>query len=314
MRAALIYNPSAGKRRELRLAMVQAAAAELNAAGHSTTIIPTRGPGTAGNQAEEAIASGHNTVFACGGDGTVNEVMQGVIASRSEVPLGIIPLGTGNVLAHDIRVPNDPAQAVRTQLTREAASVAAGKLTYTINDGSTRSTYFAVTAGVGSDAEMLYRVTAEVKGRWGMFGYLFEGLRVGLLGKWTPFELSFRDETTGQPRTEQVLQIMAVRVTEFGPYLRHMAPGAALHRNDFQLVIYKTRHPYRYFRHALDAWRRVPSNVKGIERTYATVIECREAISHDSVRVEVDGETVGKLPARIEIVPNAIRLFLPPRD
>lgn len=291
--------------------MVQAAAEVLHAAGHATTLVPTRGPGTAGNQAEEAIATGHDVIFACGGDGTLNETMQGVVASRADVPLGVIPLGTGNVLAHDLRIPNDPASAARAQLERTPVSVAAGKLTYTIHDGSTRATYFVVTAGIGCDAEMLYRVTADVKNRWGMWGYLFHGFNVGLLGEWTPFDINFYDVTQQRQRTERVLQLMAVRVTEFGPYLRHMAPGAALNRNDFQLVIYKTRNPFRYFRHAIDAWRRWPSNVKGIERTYATQVSCTEIAGQTAVRTEVDGETIGRLPAKIEIVPNAVRLFLP---
>ena len=311
MRAAFIYNSSAGKKREQRLAMVQAAAAELNSAGHATTLIPTRGPATAGNQAEEAIASGHDVIFACGGDGTFNETMQGVIASRANVPMGLIPLGTGNVLASDLQIPRDPAQAARLQLTRKAVAVSTGKLTYTIRDGSTRSTHFIVCAGIGCDAEMIYRTTTEVKKRWGMWGYWFHGMKVGLFSTWTPFDISFYDTAQQKQRTERIMQLMAVRVTEFGPYMRHMAPGAALTRDDFQLVLYKTRNPFRHARHALDAWARWPSDVKGIERTHATEITCTEIAGHSAVRAEVDGETVGRLPVKIEIVPKAVKLFLP---
>ncbi|MEO6120054.1 MAG: acylglycerol kinase family protein, partial [Terriglobales bacterium] len=101
-RAALLYNPTSGQRRHLRLARVEAAARALNAGGVATTLIPTMAAGSAGQQAAEAIADGHDAIFACGGDGTVHEVLQGMVAHAPDVPLGIIPLGTGNVLAFDL--------------------------------------------------------------------------------------------------------------------------------------------------------------------------------------------------------------------
>src|SRR5438270_11951960 len=104
-KAALIYNPASGRNRHLHLKKVETAAAVLRGAGVEATVIATRGPGTGGDQAREAITLGHDTIFACGGDGTLNDVVQGLVrdpenangaadASNKNVALGIVPLGT----------------------------------------------------------------------------------------------------------------------------------------------------------------------------------------------------------------------------
>src|SRR3954468_11108478 len=93
-KAALIYNPASGSGHKLRVQKVEAAADVLRAAGVETSLIPTRGAGSAGEQASEAISAGHDAVFACGGDGTVLDVLQGMIASGGGTPLGLVPLGT----------------------------------------------------------------------------------------------------------------------------------------------------------------------------------------------------------------------------
>src|SRR5947207_613455 len=121
--AALIYNPAAGRNRHLHLNKVETAASVLRAAGVEANLIPTRGPDTGGAQAREAIAARHDTIFACGGDGTLNDVLQGIVrdpanssANAPEVALGIVPLGTGNVVASDQGISWDPTRAIRQQL------------------------------------------------------------------------------------------------------------------------------------------------------------------------------------------------------
>ena len=127
-RAALLYNPSSGRQHALRLHKVEAAAGVLREAGVETSLIPTRAAGSAGEQAREAIAAGHDAIFACGGDGTVLDVLQGVAEQHPDIPLGIVPLGTGNVLAYDLGIPNDPAAAMRAQLQFAPRKIAAGRV------------------------------------------------------------------------------------------------------------------------------------------------------------------------------------------
>src|SRR5947207_5256831 len=134
-KAALIYNPASGRNRHLRLQKIEAAASTLRAAGVEVTLIATRAPNSGGRQAQEAIAAGHDTLFACGGDGTLNDVLQGLVSegpqmNPSNVALGIVPLGTGNVVASDQGIFWDPAVAIKQQLNFAPRRIAAGKIEY----------------------------------------------------------------------------------------------------------------------------------------------------------------------------------------
>jgi len=94
-KAVLLYNPLSGGRRGRRLADVEAAAAVLQSGGVEVSIAPTRAAADAAEQVREAIAEGCDTVFACGGDGTIHDVLQGL--ATTQAALGIIPLGTATL-------------------------------------------------------------------------------------------------------------------------------------------------------------------------------------------------------------------------
>src|SRR5947209_17778977 len=114
-RAALFYNPLSGRRRKHRVKDVEAAAAVLRSAGIEVDVEPTRAASDAAAQVQMAIRDGFDTIVACGGDGTVHDVLQGL--ATKNVALGIIPLGTANAMAHDLRLPLNAAAAARALLT-----------------------------------------------------------------------------------------------------------------------------------------------------------------------------------------------------
>src|SRR5271170_5870807 len=108
--ALLIYNLSCGRRRESRFTEIEEAARILNAAGIRTELSPTTGPGSATGIARHAVAQNRELVIACGGDGTVNEVINGLAGSN--VPMALLPAGTANILAKELGIPwNLPAAA-----------------------------------------------------------------------------------------------------------------------------------------------------------------------------------------------------------
>src|SRR6202049_131375 len=113
-KAILLYNPLSGRRRGRRLADIEAALSVLRGAGVEASAAPTRAASDATDHTKQAIAEGCDTIFACGGDGTVHEVLQGLVGA--DTALGIIPLGTANSLAHDLRLPLSPAAAARAAL------------------------------------------------------------------------------------------------------------------------------------------------------------------------------------------------------
>ena len=97
----LIYNPASGGKKEKRAQAIAQVLAVLQSAGVQAEAVATTHAGSATIQTEQAMASGFDTVLACGGDGTVNEVLNGLVRSGSQAALGVIPLGSGNLLATD---------------------------------------------------------------------------------------------------------------------------------------------------------------------------------------------------------------------
>src|ERR1700680_155125 len=127
-KAILLYNPLSGRRRGRRLADVEAALSVLRSAGVEASAAPTRAASDATDQTKQAIAEGCDTIFACGGDGTVHDVLQGLVGTSAA--LGIIPLGTANSLAHDLRLPLSPAGAAPGALTAQPRRIAVGRVEY----------------------------------------------------------------------------------------------------------------------------------------------------------------------------------------
>lgn len=312
-RAALIYNPVSGTKRHMRLAHVESAAGVLQAAGVEVRLVPTTAKGSASAQARELANEGLDTIFACGGDGTMHDVLQGIVGT--ETSLGLIPLGSGNVLAHDLGMPIEAAGAAREQLEWKPRSLCAGKVEYTNRDGVSESRYFATTVGIGWDAEMLYRVTVETKSRLGLLAYIYEGSKLALMYGFPPFDAEYAD-SNGTRSKLTISQVMAVRISNFGSFMRRFAPGAALVRDDMQLVLFRTRRLWRYVAYMLGVTVGANWPVGGVDLVHASEIICHPIPGHSvhrgrHIAVEADGEVLGTLPAKIQVVPQAFKLLMP---
>lgn len=315
-RAALLYNPLSGGRQERRLADVEAVLKVLREAGVEVSANITGGAVRAAEQARQAVVSGCDVVFACGGDGTVHDVLQGLVGSQTA--LGVIPLGTANALAHDLGLPLEPVQAARALLTAEPRRFAAGRVDYRDLAGQRSSRYFTVAAGVGVDAHLFYELSATVKSRLGMSAYYAHSTYLWLTHPMDWFEVEF-PEPGGGPRREAVSELLAVRIAQFGGVLRELAPGASLDTDQLRLVLFKTRSRFRYLRYIACKLLGLKGSVPGIELISVERVACRQAAQEDKaaqptrIFVEADGEPIGILPAEISIVPDALTLLMPRR-
>lgn len=323
-KAVLIYNPKSGAASADRLRRVENAADFLCSAGVKATLVPTHGPGTAGQQAAHEIANGADTIFACGGDGTIHEVLQGIIGT--DATLGVIPLGTANALAFDLKIPRDAALAARFALQAEPRPVAVGRLEYLCSSGECRSRHFIVATGIGADARMAYVLSAEFKRNHGMAAYYAKATQIWATHDFPPFEVQFNDLERGMTRRELVSQLLAVRITDFGGILRRMAPRAELKRDDLELVLFKTGRRSDYLRFIAGNMFGRKSAVPNIEFVRSDRVECRAASEErisakwkrkfrpSTIHVEADGEPLGRIPAAITIVPKAVKLLFPVRQ
>jgi len=307
-KAALLYNPLSGRRRERRVKDVEAALAVLQEAGVEANAEPTLGPATAGDQAREAIAQGCDTILACGGDGTVNDVLQGMVGT--DAALGVIPLGTANALAHDLRLPFSVAASAHAALAGQRRRVAVGRVDYQKFDGGSDSRYFTVAAGIGVDAHLFYKLNMLLKGHLGMAAYYFQATRLWLTHRMQNFAVEI-----GGSCYEDVSQLLAVRIRDFGGILRELAPGASLESDDLRLVLFRTTRRAAYLRYIIRGLLASKEEVKGIELHSGGKVICRapgqSAGTQRKIYVEADGELLGTLPAEISVVPDALTLLVP---
>jgi diacylglycerol kinase (ATP) len=320
-KAALLYNPASGRQRERRLHHVEEAAEVLRAAGVEALCVPTRAAGTAGEQAREAVAAGCDTILACGGDGTVHEILPGVAGSAAA--LGVIPLGTGNGLANDLGISHHTAKAARQLLEAEPRRIALGRVEFQDREGRAAQRYFTVAAGAGGDARMLYEAGHQAKGRHGMLAYYVAVAWQLLTYPLPPFEVEYRESGSGDRRVVEVSQALAVRIRDFGGIVRKVAPQAGLERDDFQLLLVRSARRLAYVRYIVQTFLDRPRKVRDIDLVHATEASFRELAPDDprraawpqrppcAIYTEADGEVLGRLPLRLSMVPAALNLLYP---
>lgn len=307
-KALLLYNPLSGRRRDRRLQDVQSALRVLQNAGVNASVAATIAPGPASNQVQQAIAEGCDTVFACGGDGTVHDVLQGLVGTGTA--LGIIPLGTANVLTHDLGLPFSPAAAAQAALQAKPLRIALGRLDYQDFEGRPTSRYFTITVGIGADAYLFHKLDANAKQALGLAAYYVKATHVWLTHKMKFFEIDYEED--GQRHRTQTTQLLAVRIADFGDGLRKLAPGASLLRDDLRLVLFQTRSRWAYLRYILRGLLGVNWRVPGIDLAYSLEATCwQDEPAQSKIFVEADGELLGTLPARISVVRDALTILVP---
>lgn len=309
-RVALIYNPASGQHSARRKAAVQDALAVLVDAGIAAEAFETNAPGSATVFAQEAVRRGCDTILACGGDGTVHEILQSLVGT--DVALGVIPLGTANALAADLGLTASPAKVVRKLLGATPVRISVGRIHYQDKDGKPDSRYFAVAAGVGADALLMARMDAGLKRRLGYVLYMYEAFRIWATHPFPLFEVVLPVNGNGSARVVDVSQLLAVRVRSFGGALRYLAPGASVRNGSLSLLAFKTRSRFRYMLFLLAVLAGRHTFAKEVELMESPSIECRLRDSADGdFFVEADGEVLGLLPARMEVVHHALNLLVP---
>ena len=289
---------------------VQEAMAVLAEAGITAEAFVTEEAGSATVLAREAMRQGCDTIFACGGDGTVHEVLQSIVGS--DVALGVIPLGTANALAADLGLTASPAKVARALLDASPLRVSVGRIHYHDSAGNTRSRFFTVAAGVGADALLMSRLDARLKRRLGYVLYLIEAFRIWATHSFPLFEAELPPDGDAAGRVVQVSQLLVVRVRSFGGVLRHLAPGASLRNGKLSLLAFKTRSRFRYMLFLLAVIAGRHTFAREVELVESPSVECRVRNgSKEPLFVEADGEVLGVLPVRIEVVPHSLMLLVP---
>lgn len=153
-------------------------------------------------QAKDAVAQGADVVMACGGDGTVRSVAESLAGTG--VPLGLLPAGTGNLLARTLGTPLELPEAARVALTGDDRAIDIGRVRATGPESDGIEHVFLVMAGTGFDADVMANTPEGLKGRVGPFAYVVSGLRA-MRGRRTKVVIRIDDGPPMRRRTRTVL-------------------------------------------------------------------------------------------------------------
>jgi diacylglycerol kinase family enzyme len=316
-KAALLYNPDSGGSRK-RQRELESALAVLRNAAVEANLFPTESRGHGGDAARQAMDSGCDTIFACGGDGTIHNIAQ--VLANSSVALAILPIGTANALAHDLDLPLSVTAAAQAALQAVPRRVALGRVEYTDLQGKPGARYFVVAAGMGVDAHLFYKLHSGTKQRMGMAAYYAKAWNLWFTHPMTRFVAEYVESGSNERQCAEVTELLGVRIGNFGGVIQELAPGAALDRDDVRVVFCRTASRLAYLAYVTRGLLRRRWTIPGIDLAHVTSVSCRyrdvsdaETREQRKIYVEADGELLGALPALITVVPNALTLLAPAR-
>lgn len=257
--------------------------------------VATAGPGHATRLAAEGVASGADLILVAGGDGTINEALNGMAGSA--VPLAPLPAGTANVLCMELGLGSSMRAVARRLHTLQPERVAVGRV---VGDGYAR--YFLLMAGAGLDAEIVAGVNPAIKNRLGKIAYWIAGF--SQFGRRLP-QFIVRAEGR-QFRTGFAL---ASRVRNYGGDLE-IARTASLLSEDFELVVFEGETTLRFVKYFVGVLSGALAGMRGVAILRTRSIEISSG-NGARIRTQIDGEEASPLPVCLEVVPAALTLLVP---
>jgi len=302
---AIVANPRAANGRAGRSA--RKLERILTANGLRATLRLTAGPGDATRLAREAVAAKADVLLAVGGDGTLNEVVNGFLPTRaqgpSETALAIAPVGTGTDFAKTVRQSADPDEILARIRSDRRREIDVGRAEFPTLDGAPNERYFVNIAEFGSGGAVVEKVNRTTKVLGGKMSFLLAILSV--MPKYVNTRVSWRldDGTAGEG---VVNNFVVANGRYFGGGLLP-APNAELDDGLFDVVVFGDMDWKTIRRHLKDLRQGTHLAMKEVafHRAREVTVESRERAFLD-----LDGELVGVDPTRFEIVPKVIDLLV----
>ena len=294
MKIKLIINPTAPKYRDVKT--LEVLKGYFGRHNISTHIFMSEKPGDATRAAREGVEQGYDIVVACGGDGTLREVVSGI--SGSSVRLGIIPLGTGNIIAKELEIP--------LGLKKACSTIIEGKVE-NIDVGKSGENYFILAAGVGYDGETVWHMNPNVKSRVGRLAYVLAGLKVVL--KYRPREYRVEsDKFTGRVKA---LGIVVCNAAHYGAKFLQLKEDISINDGYFDVCIFTGKS-------GLDIFKIFFHVCAGLKIPQVNFISFKtknlKVYSDRRVHVQNDGDLLGMLvlrPMEFNIIEKGLSVIVP---
>jgi len=286
----VIYNPAARRASEEKIAR---ATAYLKEKGFDVELLRTEMAGQARQLAADALKRTPRLIIAAGGDGTVNEVINGIV--RTDTPLGVLPLGTTNVLAKELDIPEDIYGALETAVTSRPKKVSLGM----IETGSGRdyaARFFCLMAGIGLDGKAVYDVNAALKKISGKAAYILSGI-YNIMG-YSPEKLTF----TVDGKEYSGYSAVIGKAAKYGGNFK-VTPDASLLDPSLFVCLFKSGRRRDLLRYAMGV-------IRGKHLTYRDVVylKAMEIEVRGNAHIQIDGDYLGLTPAKVSTARDVLTL------
>ena len=286
-------------------------ASELRSHFGAFSVAFTKAPGDGIEIAERGAKSGRRFIIACGGDGTINEVANGIIRSGEDVELGVLPSGTGGDFRRTLAMPLAGREAAAALRDGETRLIDAGRVTFQDHVDKTVKRYFLNVSSVGLAPSVIKRVKSARVFDWlpgdalrGKANFAVSAVREVI--NLDPFSIRIRLDD-GDEKTVQTISFCIANSRYFGGGMM-IAPDAKINDGLLDVVNIGDMSTARIVLNAYSLYRGTHLEMTEVKSTLAKRIEISAVETPREILIEIDGEMPGKLPATYEIVPNAIRV------
>jgi diacylglycerol kinase (ATP) len=293
-----------------------AVAADLRAHFGPFNVAFTKGPGDGTTIAEGAAKEGRKFIIACGGDGTMNEVVNGIMQSAEDIEFGVLPSGTGGDFRRSIDMPHNHREAAAALRNGVTKSIDIGRVTFRDHDDNEVTRYFVNVSSAGLAAEVIRRVKSQTVFDWlpgatlrGKANFAASTLQEIVNLEGTTLRVRFDDGAEHQLRT---IAFCVANARYFGGGMM-IAPEAKLNDGLLDVVNISDLTTARIIMKAPALYRGTLASMQEVKMTTARRIEVSAANADEEILIETDGELPGKLPAVYEVIPDALRVRVPRR-
>ena len=298
-RALCVYNPVAGDGTGGK--RIQAVRERLLDQVDEARLAATESPHHAAELGRQAADEGYDLMVVQGGDGTVNEVVQG-LAGRESPAILVLPGGTANVLVNETGLPKDPVGAVNSLPGLLPREIPLGLVEF--DSGERR--YFLLMCGAGLDAAIAARTPARLKNRLGLGAFWLRGAEQALR-RFPRLRVVRGGPAVPGDRASSLVVVSKSRVYGGGLVL---TPGANLLEDRFEIACFSGTSRVRYCGYLLAAVFAATDWWPGVLHSEGTELHI-EPLGSDSVELQVDGEVAGCLPATVSSSSQTVRVLLP---
>ncbi len=296
MRICVIFNPAARGTKARRFRRF------LNELSQQCALKATTAPGDARRFAQAAVATGYDVIAAAGGDGTVNEVVNGIGDEPdgfAKTRLGVLPLGTVNVFARELKIPLKLEAAWRVLKRAHEMRIDLGRAEF-LEAGRLQSRYFLQLAGAGLDARAIELVSWRLKKNAGPFAYVVAGFQA-LAEKQPQITVTADGQTAGG-------ELALFGNGKFYGGSFHIFPGADLGDGQLHACVFPRVNVPTLLRHAPGFLAGQRLSEHHGRRLRADEMEVTSDIP---AAFELDGEWIGSLPATFSVAPQKLRVVVP---